>query len=208
MMVLLQKFAAAMVAFGVPGMFLLAVVDSAGVPLPALMDVLVIGAGAANVRSPQHAYLTAFMAVLGSVMGNIFLFLAARQGVRWIARKEQPVVKRRRFREWFGRYGMLAVFVPAVTPFAPLPLKLFVVSAGAMGSSLPRFIAVITVSRAIRYFGEVYLGLALGHDASGFLARNGWTLCGIAVAFCIAVYAYMRHAENQRASQAPGSSEF
>jgi membrane protein YqaA with SNARE-associated domain len=205
MMVLLQKFAAALVAFGVPGMFLLAVVDSAGVPLPALMDVLVIGAGAANVRSPQHAYLTAFMAVLGSVMGNIFLFLAARQGTRWIGRREQP--KRTRFREWFRRYGMLAVFVPAVTPFAPLPLKFFVASAGAMGSSLPRFIVVITVSRAIRYFGEVYLGLALGHNASGFLARNGWTLCGIAVAFCIAVYAYMRHVENQRESQTPGPSE-
>ncbi len=205
---ILQKFAAALVAFGVPGMFLLAVVDSAGVPLPAVMDVLVIGAGAANVRSPQHAYLTAFMAVLGSVMGNIALFLAARQGVRWIARKEPPPGKRKRFRDWFYRYGMLAVFVPAVTPFAPLPLKVFVVSAGAMGSSLPRFIAVITVARFIRYFGEVYLGLALGEDASGFLARNGWTLCGIVVAFCIAVYVYMRYAENQRATQAHGSSDF
>jgi len=33
-------------------------------------------------------------------------------------------------KRWFNRYGMLTVFIPAVTPVLPLPLKVFVVFGG------------------------------------------------------------------------------
>ena len=63
--------------------------------------------------------------------------------------------------EWFHRYGLLTVFIPALTPIVPLPLKVFVISAGALRAPFVKFLAVIVVARVIRYFGEVYLGIQL-----------------------------------------------
>jgi len=63
-----------------------------------------------------------------------------------------------------------------VAPFIPLPLKVFVISAGALRTPFARFLAVILVARVIRFFGEAWLGLQLGRDAQGFLIRNGLTI--------------------------------
>jgi membrane protein DedA with SNARE-associated domain len=201
MKALLLKISAVLVAYGPWGIFVLSAIDSFGVPMPTAMDFLLIGIGAASVRHPQQAYLTAFMAVTGSVIGNVALFLAARRGARWLSRTEPPPGKRQKFREWFGRYGLLTVFVPAVIPIIPLPLKVFVVSAGALRGSLGRFFVVIVAARLIRYFGEAWLGLALGEDARGFLLRNVWVLAGVAVAAVAAVYFLIRLNERRRPNE-------
>jgi membrane protein DedA with SNARE-associated domain len=70
------------------------------------------------------------------------------------------------------------VFIPAVTPVPPMPLKFFVITAGVFRTPLYRFLLVIMLARAIRFFGEAWLGLQLGLDAQGFLIRNGWRLAG------------------------------
>ncbi len=197
MKAILYKISAALAAYGAWGVFFLGIVDSFGVPLPAAMDLLLVGIGAGSVSRPQRAFLAAFLAVTGSLIGNVGLFLAARSGARWLSRSEPVSRKNQGFRNWFRRYGLLTVFVPALTPAPPLPLKVFVVSAGALRSSLPRFIAVVALARAVRYFGEVYLGLTLGKDAPGFLARNGWTLAGLALALSLALWAVIRALANR-----------
>jgi membrane protein YqaA with SNARE-associated domain len=186
-----------LVAYGPWGIFLLSVVDSVGIPLPAAMDVLLIGLAAGSVKAPHHAFFAALMAVIGSTGGNLALFSAARRGAGWL-KSEPPPGKRQRFREWFSRYGMLTVFMPAVTPVPPLPLKVFVVTAGALRTSWSKFLTVIVLARSIRFFGEVYLGLLLGKDAQGFLTRNGWTLAGLAITLAIACYLVARWVENRR----------
>ena len=128
MKALLYKISAILVAYGPWGILLLGVVDSVGIPLPAAMDVLLIGLAVGSVKAPHHALFAALMAVIGSTAGNIALYSAARRGAGWL-KSEAPPGKRRRFREWFARYGMLTVFVPAVTPVPPLPLKVFVITA-------------------------------------------------------------------------------
>jgi len=195
---LLQKVAAVLVTYGPLGVFVLALVDSMGVPLPAAMDALVIGVAAGSASNPGHAYFTALMAVIGSLAGNVFLFQMARQGRRMLSRGEPPPEKRRRFREWFRRYGLLTVFIPAVTPVIPLPLKVFVISAGVLHTPFRRFFLVILVARVIRYFGEAYLGIQLGEDAQGFLQRNGWTLTGIALVMAFALYWLIRLSDRRR----------
>lgn len=195
---MLHKITAVLVAFGPLGVFLLSIADSLGIPLPAAMDLLLITVGAGSVRNPRHAYLTALVAVVGSVIGNVALFLAARQGARWIARREPLPGRRRQFQEWFQRYGFLTVFIPTVTPIVPLPLKVFVISAGALRAPFVKFLAVIVVARVIRYFGDVYLGIQLEADAQGFLIRNGWTLAGIALGCALAVYATMRAIDRRK----------
>lgn len=198
MKVLLYKIGAVLFAYGPWGILLLSVIDSVGIPLPAAMDVLLITLAAGSVKAPHHAYFAATMAVMGSVGGNVALFLAARRGARWLQRSEPPPGKRQRFREWFSRYGLLTVFVPAVTPAPPLPLKVFVISAGALRTPFHRFLLVMTLARSIRFFGEAYLGLVLGKDAQGFLSRHLWALTGLAAGLTIALYLLIWLRESRR----------
>jgi membrane protein YqaA with SNARE-associated domain len=188
----LHKIATVLLTYGPWGVLLLSLMDSMGIPLPAAIDVWVIGVAAASIHRPREAWLTALTAVLGSIAGNVVLFKAAEHGRRLFPKKDAPPAKRRRFQEWFHRYGMLTVFVPAVTPIVPLPLKVFVISAGALHSSFGKFLLIIVLARVIRFFGEAWLGLQLGADAQGFLIRNGWTLTGCAIAIAFGIYFLMR----------------
>ena len=185
---MLAKITSALVAYGPWGILLLGFFDSLGLPLPAALDALLIFIA---VKAPERAYFSALMALLGSMAGNIGLFLAAAYGGRRWIRVPEPG-EPQRFRQWFRRYGLVTVFIPAVVPFVPLPLKVFVVSAGALHTSRGRFIAVILIARAIRYFGEAYLGVRLGQDAQAFLTRNAWTLAGIALAMAAGFYVLIR----------------
>jgi len=186
---LLRKIATALIAFGPWGVLLLGFADSLGVPLPAVIDALLISVA---IKTPQRAYFTAFMALLGSAGGNIVLFLLARSGRRRFMKTELPPGRRRKFQEWFRRYGLLTVFVPAVVPFVPLPLKVFVISAGVMHTSIGRFLGVILLARCLRYFGEAYLGIRLGDGAEAYLTHNAWNILAVVLAAVLAVLAVIR----------------
>jgi membrane protein YqaA with SNARE-associated domain len=193
---LLKSIGDALIAFGPVGLFVIGLLDSLGVPLVGGVDALVIYLA---VKTPHMAYIAATTATAGSILGNLLLFRTARYGVRRFARDEVPDGKRQKFRIWFQRYGLLTVFIPAVTPFVPLPLKVFVISAGAMHTPLSRFLAVVLLARVIRYFGEAYLGVRLGEDAHGFLLHNGWSIAGIAVAMALVLVGLIRWRDRRRA---------
>lgn len=193
---MLKSIGDALIAFGPFGVFVIGLLDSLGVPLVGGVDALVIYLA---VKTPQLAYLAATTATVGSIMGNLLLFRGARYGVKRFAGVEAPEGRRQKFRLWFQRYGLLTVFIPAVTPFVPLPLKVFVISAGAMHSSVSRFLAVVLVARVIRYFGEAYLGIRLGEDARGFLTANGWNITGIALALALVLVGLIRWYDRRRA---------
>ncbi len=190
----LHNLAVTLQALGPWGVFLLSIVDSVGIPLPAAIDGLVIGVGAASAKEPSIAWFTAALAVAGSVGGNAFLFLAVRHGSRiWKnADADETPAKRGKFRAWFQQYGLLTIFIPAVTPVLPLPLKVFVISAAVMHSPFWKFLGVIVVARVIRYFGEAWLGLQLGEDAEGFLLRHAWSLAAAAAALAALLFLLAR----------------
>jgi membrane protein DedA with SNARE-associated domain len=190
-----SKIAAALITFGPWGVFLLGFIDSLGIPLPATMDALLI---LVAVKASQRAYFTALMAVLGTTGGSITLFLAVRHGRRLFLKGEPPPGRRQRFERWFDRYGMLTVFIPAVVPVLPLPLKVFVVSAAALKTPFSKFLVVILLARVIRYFGEAYLGILLGEDAQTFLARHIWMILGIVLALAGAAYVAIGVIERRR----------
>ncbi len=176
------------------GVFLLALLDSIGIPLPAAMDFLLL---AVAWKTPDRAYLTAALAVAGSLIGNIALFTAARGGgrrwVKAIAEPGQP----QRFRAWFRRYGLITVFIPAMFPI-PLPLKVFVISAGVLHTRFSSFLAVILLARIIRYFGEAYLGIQLGENAQHFLEHNAFTIIAVALGVAIALVTAIKLSDRRR----------
>jgi membrane protein DedA with SNARE-associated domain len=198
MRALLTKISAALIAYGIPGVFLLSLLDSLGIPLPAAVDLILLDVGVHSTHNPQKAYLMALMAVIGSLTGNLALFQAARHGRRLFGKSEPSPGERRRFQDWFRRYGLLTVFVPAVVPFVPLPLKVFVISAGALHVPFRKFLAVILAARVIRYFGMAWLALQLGADAHEFLVHNAWRLVGGALACALVMYLLMNWNERRQ----------
>lgn len=195
---LLHNITNALVAFGPPGVLLIALLDSAGIPLPAALDFLLI---LVAVKSPERAWITALLATAGSVAGNLVLFFAARRGGRrWMS--EPAPDSPQKFRRWFRRFGLVTVFVPAVVPLIPLPLKVFVISAGILHTGIPEFVSVILLARVIRFFGEAYLGMRMGEEgAKAFLKGNVWTIAAVvaAVAVAAAVAAWLHDRRRQTA---------
>ncbi|MGA2146626.1 MAG: VTT domain-containing protein [Bryobacteraceae bacterium] len=179
----MKHLADVLIHFGPVGVFLLAILESSGLPIPAMLDIaLTLLAW----KSPVLAFPAAALAVAGSMIGNIALFQAARFGGSRFIKAPDPHTPRR-FQQWFQRYGLITVFVPAVLPI-PLPLKVFVITAGVLRTTLARFIAVVVVARTIRYFGLAWLGVSLGEDAAGFLKRNLWTFTGAAAALVLVLF--------------------
>ncbi len=189
----LAGLSAILQTYGPWGIFGLGLIDSMAAPAPT--DLVLLGIGVESVHDPSRAYLAAFMAFTGSLIGNIILFQGANQGRRVVGRRDAGAG---RFQTWFRRYGLLTVFVPAFVPIVPLPLKVFVISAGAFRTPFRKFVAVIVAARLIRYFGMAYLALQMGADAQGFLTRNGWTLVGIAIGLAFALYFATRWDERRR----------
>jgi membrane protein YqaA with SNARE-associated domain len=140
------------------------------------------------------------MAVAGSLAGNCALFFAARHGFRRLIKPPAPG-KPQKFRTWFHRYGLVTVFIPAFLPI-PLPLKVFVVSAGILHTPATHFVGVILLARVARYFGEAYLGMQLGQGAQAFLNHNAWTLIGIAIGLALALFWAIK-LNDRRRSKAP-----
>jgi membrane protein DedA with SNARE-associated domain len=195
---LLKTLADALIAFGPLGIFLAGFVDSLGIPLPAVIDFYLLGVA---IKTPQVAYLAAAVAVVGSAGGNYLLFHAARYGGNRFMKAEAPESRREKFRLWFSRYGLLTVFIPAVVPFLPLPLKFFVLSAGCMKTRISHFVGVVVLARVIRYFGMVWLATRLGEDANGFLKQNAWNMAGAVLTLALVLVFVIRWYDRRRTEE-------
>ena len=56
----------------------------------------------------------------------------------------------------------------------PMPLKFFVICAGALRTRFTPFLIVIALARFPRYFGEAWLGIKLGQGSTAFVKQHVW----------------------------------
>jgi membrane protein DedA with SNARE-associated domain len=183
-----------LLAWGPFGVFLLAILDSAGIPLPGGVDALLVALG---YQDPSVAFLAAALAVAGSAVGSLILFYLARRGGEAYLSRHTVSRRSQRFLRWFQDYGLLTIFIPALLPI-PLPLKVFVIAAGAAGISPWVFLVVITVARVPRYFGLAYLGSQLGPSAWPWLKSNVGYLMLLAVALFVGLYLLIKLTGSRR----------
>lgn len=186
---------AALIAFGPLAVFFVGFLDSVGIPLVGGVDILMFGIGA---KAPQLAYFAAALATVGSVLGDLILFRGAHFGGRIFTKHAAQEGRSAKFQRWFQRHGLLTIFIPALVPLVPLPLKVFVVSAGAMHTAQRRFLTVVVLARVLRYFGEAYLGIRLGRDAGGFLRTNMWSILGVFLVAMAALIALLHWQDRRR----------
>jgi membrane protein DedA with SNARE-associated domain len=179
----MTKLVAWLQSWGPAGAIGLALLDSAGIPLPAGVDLMLVAVAAAN---PGTAFLTALLSIIGSAIGSMFLFYVARTGGRVYLDRHTRSARAKKFRAWFDRYGLITVFIPTLVPFVPLPLKVFVLSAGALGVSPLAFLATIVAGRIPRYLGLAWLGSELREHSLSWLQDHKWHFAlGSAVLFVV-----------------------
>ena len=172
----------------------MAAIDSAGIPLPAAVDALLLVIAATD---RADAYLAATLASIGSVIGSMALFFMARKGGKAYLDRHTVGGRGLLFREWFQHYGLLTVFVPALSP-VPTPMKLFVICAGAMGIGPWNFFLTVLAARIPRYFGLAYLGSKLGEGAWGYLMLHKWSILAALGALFAVLYGGIYILERRR----------
>lgn len=185
-------------SWGPGGVFLLAMADSTGIPMVGGVDAFIV---LVAIMNRSQAYLAASTAILGSLLGSLILFLIARKGGEEYHRRHTSSTRAIKLRAWFDEYGLLTVFVPAVVPIIPLPLKIFIISAGALEESPVTFSAVLLAARIPRYLFLAWLGLRLGTDTLPFLRHHIWELVFLASALFVGLYLLVRILHDRRVNR-------
>lgn len=132
--------------YGLFGLFALAVLDSSPLPTLAGPDILT-----AILAATHRAawYECAAVATVGSVVGAYITFkLARKAGASYLEKFGHARVAK--VRRVFASWGTMALATSAAVPF-PFPTSALFAVAGASGYSLRKYLAVVTVCRAVRY---------------------------------------------------------
>ena len=174
------------------GLFVIALLDSSFLSFPQVNDILVI---VLSTRNPERMPYYAVMTVAGSLVGCLLLFRVARRGGDVFLRKRFRGPHVDRAMAAYTKFGLLAVIVPAMLP-PPVPLKLFVLLAGAAALPVWQFAVAIAIGRSIRYFGQGYLAVLYGAQAMNLIrqrtAEVGIGLAALVITGGVAYVIYKR----------------
>ena len=147
---------------GAAGLFFLAILDSSPIPTFAGPDILTA------ILAASHRplwYEFAATATAGSVVGAYLTFrLARRAGSSYLDKKFKKG-RVGKFLKLFKRWGTGTLAASAAIPL-PTPTSMFFAAAGASDYPQGRFLAVVAVARAVRYFGIAFIA---GHYGRHFL---------------------------------------
>ncbi len=188
----MDAFRDSLLALGVPGLFLIALLDSAGVPLPGGVDIVLM---LLSWQQPSLFVVIALTAVVGSTIGCLILYRVGRTGGEVALRRLDPE-KRRRVTEKIRENDTMTVLVAVLAP-PPLPTKIFILVAGFVGMPWPRFAMAVFGGRMIRYGGEAYLAVRLGDQALETLQRY-YPLIGAGLAIGVVVYLVVKRLRKRR----------
>lgn len=197
----MRTFLELLKTWGPAGALLIAFVDGIGLPNPGGPDYLVLFLAWTH---PQTAWLSAALASAGALAGSMGLFWLARKGGEKYLERKAGGPRAMRFRGWFRRYGLVTVFIPAFVPVIPLPMKVFVICAGALGVRPLTFLAVMAAGKIPRFLFFAWLGKSLGENSSQWLKDHRWHFLLAALLLAAALFLLVKFADRKRAAAAPG----
>ncbi|HEV7373926.1 MAG TPA: VTT domain-containing protein [Pyrinomonadaceae bacterium] len=176
-----------LIAYGPLGLFGIALLDSALIPLPGGPDVVMI---LLSKGRPAWMPIYAAAATLGSVTGCVILYyISRRAGRRALERFSEK--KQARVQQLIDRYDVLSVLVVSVLP-PPFPFKLFIITCGVLRLSIMRFAIAIAFGRAFRFLLEGYLAVNYGDQAENLFKQYfPWIGLGLAILIIFGFIAWM-----------------
>jgi membrane protein YqaA with SNARE-associated domain len=156
-------------AFGAPGLFVVAFLDSSFLSLPEINDILIVW------MVTQHKELVLLyvaMSTIGSIAGCLVLYWLAYKGGEAFLRKRMKPGAIEKGMATFQKYGLLALLVPSILP-PPAPFKIFVLLGGVARVPPRKFIAAIAIGRGVRYTAEGFLAVWYGDMAMDYIQNHG-----------------------------------
>ena len=174
-----------LIAFGALGMFGIALLDAALMPLPGGADAAMI---LLTAQRPELMLLFALAGTAGSVLGCLFMYSFARKAGKKALRRFSES-KQARVKDLLDRYDMLAVAGASLMP-PPFPFKLFVISSGVFQLNPLRFALGIALGRGARFLLEGLLVVKYGpqiKDTIDHYAREVGIIC-LAAIVLVAVF--------------------
>jgi membrane protein YqaA with SNARE-associated domain len=191
----MKQFIKVLVSWGPLGVFVLALVESVGIPNPAGTDVLLL---LVSIERPDTAVLCAVLATAGSLLGSAVFYEIVRKGGEKYLLRYTLSGRGKRFRAWAQRYGLVTVFISALLPIPFLPLKVFAACVCAMGVSRTRYLLVLAAARIPRYAGLAYLGAQLGENSTAWIKAHTWHMGALAAALFVALYGLLKWNDRAR----------
>jgi membrane protein YqaA with SNARE-associated domain len=169
-------FAENIVPLGGPGLLLIAFLDSAGIPIPQGVDVLLF---ALTIQQPELALFYAALATAGSLGGCLLLYGISRAaGHVALAHRVSPE-RLDYLRARFERYEAFTLVLPVLLPF--MPMKLFIIAAGVFEVRVHQFVLTVLFARTVRYFGLALLAQRYGTQTWTLLRQHPLPLVAAAV---------------------------
>ena len=169
------------------GLFLIAFLDSSVLTFPVINDLLLIDL---SIRFPARMPYYAMMATIGSVAGCLLLYYISRKGGEAMFHKHAGP-RAQQIRAWIKRNGFLSILVTALLP-PPIPFKIFVIAAGSLEMPVQTFVLGLLAARGIRFFGEGFLAIRYGNQASQFLLTHKLEVAGIVLGVVVTLYLALR----------------
>jgi membrane protein YqaA with SNARE-associated domain len=199
----LKSVKATLVGFGALGIFAIALMDAALIPLPGGPDVVVMALAHQN-HAMAPVYVIA--AIAGSAIGSLLPYFIGLKGGQAALRKFSPK-KRARVEDLINRYDVWALVLAALLP-PPFPLKLFLLSAGAFRMRLWRFVAAMVIGRGVRFTLEGWMAVSYGEQAAD-LFKQHYPKIGLSIAVAIVIIFLLNNLIKRRhlndELQAPGA---
>lgn len=146
---------------GIPGLLLIAFLDSAMVPLAGGPDAVIL---LLAWQRPSIFFWIALTAAIGSTCGNMVLYgIAQKSGEKALARFNPNRVAQ--IEKKMQKYGAWAVFAAVLAP-PPFPTKLVILAAGVLKTGKISFAVSAFCGRLVRYSIVAWLAAKFGDRAA------------------------------------------
>ncbi len=177
MLRLIDRVGQYLVYLGIPGVFLLALLDSAAVPMVGGPDAVVL---LLSWHNPAQVPLIVLAAALGSTVGCIVLYRVGMAGGKAALARFSPG-RRERIERLIQRNAAWAVFTGVAMP-PPFPTKAVILAAGAFRTPIATFAAAVALARVMRYALIGWLGARFGDEAAGMIRDHYLLIVGVLLA--------------------------
>jgi membrane protein YqaA with SNARE-associated domain len=154
----LFKYITALQALGPWGIFLLAGMDGAGVPLPGALDLVF---ATYVYQAPARSWMYVAAAAIGSSIGSVVLYWIGYAGGEVLIERRMSPAKFQKIQNDFERHPFVTVALPAMLP-PPFPLKVVVLSAGAFEMRWTHFLFAMIIGRLVRFAALAVLTIEFG----------------------------------------------
>ena len=200
-----------LIHLGLPGLFVVSLLDAAIIPLPlpGSTDVLLLLLAAQHGSDPV---LLAALATIGSVLGGYTTWRAGQKGGEAMLAHFVPKRMLRPVTRWMRGHGFVTVSVSALLP-PPVPLMPLLLGAGALGASRRHFLSAFALARGLRYGLVTWIGVFYGRRVlrtwNEYLANWSavilWTFLGLLVTAI--AFGFWQYRRQQRSWQTESRSQ-